>query len=58
MTSAGVFPIPSQVYMTQECLHKYTYIFIYIYVPKETLKRVKREGKKKKKKEVGKIIIF
>ena len=55
MTLAGVVPIPSQVYMTQDCLHKYTYIYLYIYVPKETLKRVKREEKKK---EVGKIIIF
>lgn len=48
MTLAGVVPIPSQVYMTQDCLHKYTYIYLYIYVPKETLKRVKREEKKKK----------
>lgn len=59
MTLAGVVPIPSQVYMTQDCLHKYTYIFIYICAKRNFKKSKKRrKKKKKKKKEMGKIIIF
>lgn len=54
MTLAGVVPIPSQVYMTQDCLHKYTYIFIYICAKRN----FKKSKKRRKKKEVGKIIIF